>query len=358
MINWLSSMNQTYEFYKVSPITWEDDAKIDTVQSCTINRDSSNSTLGSATIDTNEVMDECYIRIYMIIKQNQNGKKYDETKKVPLGTFLFQTPSYGFDGKVSKYTMDGYTPLIELKGTPPPIGYSILKDEPIMDIASRICQENVRAPVIPATSEEILHTNFVAELDDTWLTFLSDLIANAKYEFSLDEYGQISFDPICDTASLQPVWTYDDSNSSILYPDIQDERDLYGIPNVVEVVYSTDEEKYFARVVNNDKDSPISVVNRGREVVYRETSPGVTGSVNQAYIDNYATQLLRNLSCLEHKVTYTHGYCPVRVGDCVRLNYKKAGLDNVKAKVISQSIKCETGCPVEETAVYTTKLWR
>ena len=120
----------------------------------------------------------------------------------------------------------------------------------------------------------------------------------------------------------------------------------------------TDEEKYFSRVVNNDKNSPISVVNRGREVVYRETSPGVTGSVNQAYIDNYAAQLLRNLSCLEHKVTYTHGYCPVRVGDCVRLDYKKAGLDNVKAKVISQSIKCETGCPVEETAVYTTKLWR
>ena len=40
------------------------------------------------------------------------------------------------------------------------------------------------------------------------------------------------------------------------------------------------------------------------------------------------------------------------------LNYQRAGLKYVKAKVISQSISCETGCPVEETAIYTTKLWR
>lgn len=357
MIDWYKSMQQTYEFYKVNPVTWEDDVKLDNIQACTINRDSSNSTLGSATIDTTEMMDECYIRVYLIITQNQN-KNYDEKLKVPLGTFLVQTPSVGFDGKVNKITMDGYTPLIELKGTPPPIGYSLLKNEKIMDTASRICQENVRAPVIPASSDEVLHTDFVSELDDTWLTFLTDLIANAKYEFSLDEYGQIIFEPIRDIASLRPVWTYDDGNSSILYPDIQDERDLYAIPNVVEVVYSTESEHYFARVVNNDKDSPISTVNRGREVVYRESNPGVTGSVDQAYIENYATQLLRNLSCLEHTVTYTHGYCPVRVGDCVRLNYERAGLKNVKAKVISQSIKCKTGCSVEETAVYTDKLWR
>ena len=60
----------------------------------------------------------------------------------------------------------------------------------------------------------------------------------------------------------------------------------------------------------------------------------------------------------KYTITYTHGYCPVRVGDCVRLNYSRAELNGVKAKVISQSIKCEPGCPVTEKAVYTAKLWR
>ena len=59
-----------------------------------------------------------------------------------------------------------------------------------------------------------------------------------------------------------------------------------------------------------------------------------------------------------HKITFEHSYYPVRVGDAVILNYERAGLKNVKAKITAQSIKCETGCSIQETAVYTTKLWR
>ena len=135
-------------------------------------------------------------------------------------------------------------------------------------------------------------------------------------------------------------------------------HDLYDIPNVVEVIYSGDNGCLLSRIVNNDENSPISTVNRGREIVYRDTNPNLSGVPTQEMLDEYATQLLRNLSCLEHKITYTHGYCPVRVGDCVMLNYEKANIKNVRAKVVSQSIKCETGCPVQETAVFTTKLWR
>lgn len=352
MIDWLSSMQQTYEFYEVDPWTWKDARLINTVTQCNINRDSSNETLGSATIDSTEALDECYVRIYLVVIQN------GLTEKVPLGTFLVQTPSISFDGKVKTISMDAYTPLIELKDSMPPMGYSLLKDSEIMSIASRLCTEHMRAPVVEAKTGDALYTDFVANLDDTWLSFLTDLIANAKYEFVLDELGRVLFSPIQDTASLQHVWTYDDSNSSILYPDITDDRDLYGIPNVVEVIYSTDASYMFSRIVNDDPNSPVSTLSRGREVIYRDTKPSIVGEPNQEMVDNYAKRLLRNLSCLEHKITYKHGYCPVRIGDCVMLNYRRAGLNYVKAKVISQSIKCEIGCPVEETAVYTTKLWR
>lgn len=352
MIDWTKSMQQTFEFYKVDPSTWKDSERIDTVTSCSISRDLEASTLGSATINCHESLEECYVRVYL--KVNQNGVE----QKVPLGTFLVQTPSVSFDGKVSSVSMDAYTPLIELKGTPPPIGYSLLKGETIMDVAAVLCREHMRAPVVEADNDEELRTNFVSNLDDTWLTFIADLVANADYTLGLDDMGQIIFEKNQDIGSLRPVWTYTDDNSSILYPDITNQRDLYGIPNVVEVVYSTNEGYMSSRVVNNDKNSPISVYNRGREVVYRDSNPNFGGIPTQAQIDEYATQLLRNLSCLEHTITYSHSYCPVRIGDCVTLNYRRADLENVKAKVISQSINCETGCKVEETAVYTTKLWR
>lgn len=352
MADWTSSMQQTFEYYVVDPNTWKDTRLINNVKSCTINRDSEAETLGSATFDITESLGECYIRVYLVIIQNGLRERY------PLGTFLVQTPSSSYNGKIRNVSMDAYTPLLELKESPPPLGYSVLKDNKIMDIALRLTQEHARAPVTSVDCSTTLFYDFVANTDDTWLSFLTDLISNAKYTFMLDELGRILFAPKQDTASLQPVWTYDDSNSSILYPNLTMDHDLYGVPNVVEVVYSNGSDYYHSRAVNDDPNSPISTVNRGREIIHRITDPDLVGDPTENQIVEYAQQTLRDLSSLEYTISYTHGYCPVRVGDCVRLNYSKAGLTNVKAKVISQSIKCEPGCPVTEKAVFTTNLWR
>ena len=61
MIDWLSSMEQIFEYYTVDPSTWKDIKKLNYVKSCTINRDSESETLGSATIEIAEsiVISEC-----------------------------------------------------------------------------------------------------------------------------------------------------------------------------------------------------------------------------------------------------------------------------------------------------------
>ena len=351
MVDWLSSMQQTFEYYTVDPNTWKDVKKLDNIKSCSISRDSNVETLGSATMNVTESIGEGYIRVYLITIQNGVKEKH------PLGTFLVQTPSSSFNGKVRNVTMDVYTPLLELKENPPPIGYSILKDANIMRNAYLLVREHARAPVVEVESSDALYYDFVANSNDKWLSFLTDLIANAKFTFDLDELGRILFAPKQDTASLQPVWTYDDGNSSILHPNLDMDHDLYGIPNVVEVVYSNGHDYYHARVVNDDSNSPISTVNRGREITHRITNPDLNGDPTEHQIKEYAEQVLRSMSSVEYTITYTHGYCPVRVGDCVRLNYSRAGLNGVKAKVISQNIECRPGCKVTEKAVFTTKLW-
>ena len=352
MPDWTKMMQQTFEYYVVDPGSWRDIRKINTIISSSITRDSSLETLGSANITISESIGECYIRIYLITIQNGIREKHS------LGTFLVQSPSFSFDGKIKNVTLDAYTPLLELKENPTPLGYSVLKDENILETAYRITREQVRAPVVKPQKDETLNTNFVANINDTWITFIRDLIANADYSIDLDEMGRIFFAPKQDTMSLQPIWTYDDSNSSILYPELSVDRDLYGIPNVVEVIYSNGNEYYYGKAVNDDVSSPISTVNRGRQITHRESNPSLLGSPNQERIQEYAETLLKELSSLEYTVTYTHGYCPVRVGDCVRLNYSRAGINGIKAKVISQNINCESGCPVTEKAVFTTELWR
>ena len=351
MPDWSLSMQQTFEYYTVDPNTWTDIQLIDDVKNSTIVRDVDSETLGNATINIHNSIGECYIRIYLITIQNGLKEKH------PLGTFLVQTPSSSFNGKIRDVTMDAYTTLLELKENQPPLGYSILKNNNIMKNAYQLVREHLRAPVVETTCSTKLYNDFVADPNDTWFSFISDLIANAKYSFALDEMGRVLFSPKQDTASLQPVWTYDDGNSSILHPDISMNHDMYGIPNVVEVVYSMGAGYYYSRIVNDDVNSPISTVNRGREIVHRVTDPDLIGNPTEKQIDEYARQLLRNLSSLEYTVTYTHGYCPVRLGDCVLLNYSRAGINGVKAKVIRQSINCQSGCPVTETAVFTNKLW-
>ena len=63
MADWLSSMQQTFEYYIVDPGTWKDVKLLENVKSCTITRDSDVETLGSATFDITESVGECYIRV-------------------------------------------------------------------------------------------------------------------------------------------------------------------------------------------------------------------------------------------------------------------------------------------------------
>lgn len=364
MPDWRASMQQTFEYYEVDPITWKDKKMLNNVKSCTINWDSESETLGSATIDITESVGECYVRAYLITLQN--GVK----EKFPLGTFLVQTPSSTFNGKIRSVSMDAYTPLLELKEKLPPIGYFINKGESIIDQAYLLARDKSRAYIIRGTSDSKLYDDFIAESNDTWLSYLSSLIKSAKHKFSINELGYVSFAPIQDIESLQPIWTYDDGNSSILHPDISMSHDLYGIPNVLEVVYSDNKFSCSVTATNNDPESPTSVQCRGREIMQRITDPdwhdvildlgdvSVNVDATREQLQLYANERLKQLSTIDYTISYTHGYCPVRVDDCVRLNYNLAGLSGIKAKVISQSIKCVPGCPVSEKAVFTTKLWR
>lgn len=357
MPDWTQPMTQTYDHYIVDPGTWKNKKVLRNVKSCTINRDSEVETLGSATMDITGSIGECYVRTYLITTQD------DIREEHPLGTNLVQTPTSTFDGRVQNSSMDAYTPLLELKENSPPLGYSVLKGENIMETAYRLVREHARAPVVKTESIEELQYDFVANTNDTWISFITDLLSEAKHELALDELGRIMFAPKQELSSLQPVYTYNDDNSSILQPEITTKHDIYGIQNVVEVNYYSEKlrECVTVRVVNNDENSPVSTVNRGREITYTDSATNIVDYADRDYLitqlTEYANRLLRSLSSVQYTVTYTHGYNGVRLGDCVRLNYKRAGLTDVKAKVISQSIKCESGCQVSETAVFTKKLW-
>lgn len=353
MIDWTASMQQTFDFYVVDPATWGNKYKLKEVTDCSITWNADDETLGSASIESTELLGECYIRIYLICIQN--GVKYE----FPLGTFIVQTPQESHTGHVKKVTMEAYTPLLELKDSKPPMGFTVLKGVNTLNTVSDMVIDHARAPVVRVQSDKEVEDDVVSDFDsDTWLSFASGLLSSAEHQFGLDEMGRILFQAKPKLEAMTPVWTYTDDNSSILYPEVKLSRDLYGVPNVVEVLFSNDQYFRFCRVENTDEDSPISIPSRGREVIHRVSNPSDLTNPTQEQVNDYAKNLLSDLSSLEYSINYSHGYCPVRVGDAVWINYEKAGFTNIRALVTNQQINCKSGCPVTETAVFTTKLWR
>lgn len=418
MPDWSSSMKQTYEFYTVKPTkAWTDDKRLTNVKSCNITRDSETDTLHSATFEMVDSIGECYVRVYLVTVQNGVTEKHPLgtfLAQTPSTSFDGKKKDISVDAYSPLIELKEKSPAIGFYISK---GSDIM--EQAYNLMNENMRGPISKPAIPSSK---LSFDFVADSSDTWLKFIKDLISASsvttyykveydasgqfvrtrdefvlpedavkvqlpdktlsndvvykytdtdgvdqyycsvesitKYKLDLDELGRVLYVPEQDVETLAPVWTYTDDNSSILYADITVNHDIFGIPNVVEVVYADEKNYIVSRVVNDEPGSPVSVSARGREIVHRILNPSIHGAPTQQIVDKYAEDALKTLSNVEYTISYTHGYCPVRVGDCVRINYTRAGLKNIKAKVISQNIKCQTGCPVSEKAVFTSNLWR
>lgn len=352
MPDWTKSMKQSFEYYEVDPVTWTDKSLLGYVRSCSITRDIASDTLGNASFEIDSDFTEMYVRVYLITIQNGVRERF------PLGTFLLQSPRSKYTDTLKSVEVDAYTPLLELKEQKPPVGYFVPKDTEIIPTAVHLLDENTRCPVGNASNSKTLESDFVSHTNDTWFTFLRDLLSVANHNLDLDEYGRILLKPVSIYTSAGARWTFNNDDVSIIYSDITIDHDLFGVPNVVEIVASNGKETKSHIVVNDDINSPTSTINRGRRIVYRETNPKSIGVITQGSVEAYARRKLEELSTISKTISYTHAYCPVTVGDTIRINNDRYGLNNITAQIISQDIDCVPGTPVSETAIYTEKLWR
>lgn len=349
-MDWTKPYSVSYEHWTVNPGTWQDVERLSCVLEATVTFDRDQDTLGDASYTLTEPLDEQYVRTYLVAEQSGSRER------CALGTWLLQCPFKDFDGKQRSARCDAYTPLLELSDDFPEIGYTAVEGTDALSLAQSILLEHCRAPFIECDEEAFLEDDFVAELEDTWLTFLTSMLEEVGYRLSLDDLSRVVIEEEPEAASSKTLWEYTDGNSSILCADVTDEADLHEIPNVYQVVYSNDSLTLSGTAINDDPDSIVSTVSRGRRVMQRDTSPDVTGTPDQATISALAEKGLREASMCDRTLTYTHGFNGVVPFGCVHLSYDRAGIDS-KALVKSQSIACDSACSVEETAVYKERLW-
>ena len=344
-IDWTKGMTQTLECFEVDAATWRETKKLSTVKTCTVTRELDAELIESASISLDEDLGEIYIRAYLAVTQG------DESKRIPIATFLAQTPSTDFDGMVQKQTVDGYSPLIELRDDMPPIGYTIPSGSNCVSAVESIVSKACRAPVSMLSDSTTLTEDYVAQEDDTWLTLCKDVLSKANMRFIVSPLGVIGCEPIRDPASLSASFTFEDDEYSIISEDITSSSDWYGLPNVYEAIYSKDTGCLRAEAVNDDPNSPLSTVSRGRRVLERDTNPELPEEPTQEDINVYAKRKLREISAREHRLVFSHGWTENKIGQGIRFIYSAAGIDQTM-QTIKQTITLETGVTIQEEATW------
>lgn len=349
-IDWTRGMSQEFRHCIVDPLSWEDAEQLDTVASAVLKYDDSLETLGHATLSVdNADMPEVLVRTYLVARQGR------ERQDVPLGTFLVQTPRREGDGRRVTSRCSCYSTLLEAREKYPSVGAFAPAGAAAEEYAAMILSAAIRAPFAPSDKRTLLRSPVVADPSQTSLEFAAKLLSIAGQHLTLDGLGRVGTAPDIAPGAAQPRWTFRDDEASIVKRDKLDVVDWYGVPNVVEVVWSGTGGAIVRSARNDDPESALSTVGRGREVFRRITDPALSSPTGDE-VQAYAERELARLCAMERTVTIRHGWCDVRLGDCVRLDLSREGI-HANGIVRSQTITCETGCECESTVAWTENLW-
>lgn len=348
-IDWTRGLeSQRFRYMLVDPDTWTDTDELEDVKSASITWESSADTLISATIESDGVMPtgERIVRVYHEASQGT------ERSRDCVCTVIAQTPTHSVDGFVGNYKMDCYGTLLELKDDQPPIGFSVASGTDPLQAAATLARAHSHSPVIMPDESRPMDDVWVAEDSDTWLSTVKALAALGDAQVMVDAFGRIRFEPVKRVSAVAPTRTFDDSNSSIILPKATVSTDMYGIPNVVEVVFSEDTKSVSAEVTDTDETRYTSLPIRGRRVLKRIVNPDeLQAGTTRAGCASVASARLSDLAHTEQTVSFSHAllFPMPELGECVRLDYGKFDID-VSAQVSKQRLTCETGATVATTA--------
>lgn len=348
MTDWGKGYSQRFEFCEVDPYTWNDRRPLETVASCSVTRDTDTALRERATIEMDSIdPGEFWVRAYMTVTQGGASQRF------AVGTWLVQTPSVDYGSGVSTVRCQAYSSLHPLSESLAPIGYFVREGANVPDVVAGIVGSVSTVPFIVPAGEFRLPSHYVASDTSSMLDVCRGIAAAVGLRVGFDAFGRITLAPATPVSSLVPSWVFRDDDKSIMMPDVGVAEDWFGMPNVCEVVYTKRGVSTVGRAVNDNPESVLSTVRRGREVTLRVRNPReLKGAVTERACELLARQRLQEASMLERTVTLEHGWCPVGIGDCVRMEYSRHGL-GIEGIIERQDFDLKTGMTVK--SVITTR---
>jgi len=331
-MDWSKGYSASYYMTSVDPVTWRDEQRIE-ITGGTIKNESSGLMQSADVKCVNyEQGVERWIRLYLDTRQSGSGAH------VAMFTGLATSPDDNIKGTRHSNELQCYSVLKPADDVYLPRGWYV----PSGANGTQTVKELLGVSPAPIEVEEVtdypfLANSIVAEESETRLTMAEKILAAINWRLRILGDGTIF---ICNY-SADPVASFDPIVNDLIETEIKVNYDLFNCPNV----YMAISGDLTAIARDDSPDSPLSTVNRGREVWVQETNCNLS---NKESLAQYSKRKLDEAQKVNKTASYDRRYVPdIFPTDVVRLHYPAQGLDGLYV-VSEQSIELGYGARTSE----------
>lgn len=329
-MEWDKGFSAQYYCTIIDSATWRDLRRIE-LTGGNVTKSTEN-LMEAASLDLTELPEgiEAWIRVWLTAKQNDSGAHE------AVFTGLMSSPSVKWNGMRKSYSAECYSVLkpaadiLMQKGWFAPGGSNGAK------LAAKLLSVGA-APVTYADSSPVLYSSIIAENNETNLSMAWKIVKAIGWRIRITGYGNISVEP----KSTEAPVTLDVLANDCVEVEVTDKRDLFACPNVFRASYN----KMTAVARDDNEDSPLSTVNRGREIWKEETDSKLNAGESLA---EYAYRRLAELQAPSRTLSYKRRYIPdVLPGDAIKIYYPAQDIHDV-FRISSQKIELSYGARTAE----------
>jgi hypothetical protein len=320
-MDWSKGFSSSVYLSVVDPPTWKDISRIE-VTGGKVSKDDDSELKESADVDcvNYDQTAERWVRIYMDTRQN------GAASHVALFTGLASVPDKDIKGALIETPVQCYSVLKPAQDIYLPRGWYVSGGS---DGAGKVAELlNVTpAPKVITEGSPVLMESIIAEDDETNLSMALKILDAINWRLRITGDGTIHICPQAVEVSAR----FDAEEYDCLETEVSLTYDWFSCPNVFRAI----SEDMTAIARDDDPDSPLSTVVRGREIWEQETDCDLNTGES---IADYAQRRLEELQTASQEIDYDRRFHPdVLPGDLVRIKYPGQGLDGVY-KVASQDI--------------------
>ena len=337
-IDWDKGYSSQWRVYEVLPQTWADGPEIFNVEMASVERscDGEAPLLESGSISlvapVGAGFEERYLRLVMVAEQG--GAR----ERVEVCTLLCSSASGEVNRGVDALRITGRSVLWPASVARVDVGSYAPSGADGADIAGELLRGTIAAPVEVEGSFQ-LASHVVYDIGATVLSVVWDILYAGGFGIRISGDGSVHIGPI----PTKPALRLDRARARLLHEVMPHELDWSDVPNR----YVAIEGSEVAEAVNNDRNSPTSIVRRGYRHDIVDTAPIRIGGET---LTAYCERRLEERSVAYDGREWSREWWPdVFPGDLVRATIASVGVDG-DFRVIKQSLTCSKGITVQEQA--------